>query len=102
MVEVLLAGRVVVWMLAGYVLGLAILVSIEHVNVWKHRRTHLLPLHVWSVALSYSLLLVYVLTETGPLGWRAVIYIPGLMAGAVAMTVLVRHQRLVHHPDAEF
>lgn len=96
--DVLLFGRLVVWILAGYVLGLALLVSIEHVNVWKHRKTHLLPLHVWSVALSYSLLLAYVLTESGPLGWRAVIYLPGLVAGAVAMTVLVRHQRLVKYP----
>lgn len=91
----LLLGRLVVWLLGGYLLGTSLIVTYEHFRVWRAGRGRLLPLHVWSVAVSYDLLIVIVLTRTGPLDAQAVIYIPALLLGCVAMTVLIQHQRLI-------
>ena len=89
-------GRLVVWVLGGYLLGTSLIITLEHLRVWRRNQSHLLPLHVWTVAVSFDLLIVHVLTLAGPLDWRAFIYLPGLLLGCISMTILMVHQRLVY------
>lgn len=85
--------RLVVWVVGGFVLGATFMVAMRHLRMWRestHKR--LLPLHVWTIALSYDLLLAALLSRTGPADWRAFIYIPAILLGAVAMVVMLRYQ----------
>lgn len=85
--------RLPVWILGGFVLGATFMVAMRHLRMWRestHKR--LLPLHVWTIALSYDLLLAALLTRTEPADWRAFIYIPAILLGAVAMVVMLRYQ----------
>jgi len=96
--NLLFAGRLIVWLLGGVLVSLTFMVTWDHLHTWVRKgkdKSRSLPLHVWTVALSYDLLVIALLTRTGPLDWRAFIYIPALLLGVFAMYVLVKHQRLV-------
>lgn len=88
-----LALRLPVWIVGGFVLGATFMVAVRHLQAWRHSPAkRLLPLHVWTIALSYDLLLVALLTRTGPADWRAGIYIPAILLGAAGMVVMLRYQ----------
>ncbi len=93
MTATLEVGQLLVWIMGGYVLGTTLLVVWTHFVMWRANVSLLLMMHVWAIALSYDLLIVSLLTRTGPLDFRALIYVPGLLLGAVGMTVLLHYQR---------
>ncbi len=100
--DALYVGRLLVWLLGGGLVSLTFMVVWDHLRTWRRKgkdMRRMLPLHVWTVALSYDLLVITVLSRTGPLGWRAFIYVPALLIGVFAMYVLVKHQRLVIEDD---
>lgn len=71
-------------------LTFAMVVMIRYYRTWKDlgRKGQPLPLHVWLVSASYYLLLVSLATRT--LDWRALIYVPALVAGVASSVVLLR------------
>lgn len=85
-------GRAILTGLGGLLLGMTLVVASRHFVAWRQGSGHLIPLHVWTIAASYSCLLILMLTRAGPLGWRGWLQIPATLLGIWAMVALLRHQ----------
>lgn len=86
---------------SAFLFGMTLVVSIKYWLRWKRLRPQpaLLPLHIWTVALSYDLLLLGVAFQalTRVRWWHPYIYLPAMLLGAVAMVVIVKHQHDNRH-----
>lgn len=76
-------------------IGAALVVAVRYAYVWKRapsRRSRLLPLHIWTVALSYAIITTLAVTaRANGLGEplvRWVGYGVGVTLGVVAMVVI--------------
>jgi len=102
--------RMVLLALSGFLGGTTIVIALKYYHAWRtHTREDwrgLLPLHVFTVSLSYNFLLLYSTVETYlRIGtdddipwWRAALLIPAYVFGFVAMRAmwkLRRKKRLV-------
>jgi hypothetical protein len=89
------AAHVTVYILGGFVLGSTLLVAAQYFARWRSAPSgrRLLPLHVWTLAVSYDLLLLSQLSRFEPFDWRTFLYVPALLLGDAAMIAMLRHQR---------
>lgn len=90
---VLLLFRILLRIAGGFLLGSTLLVVWTHIKEWRRRDGALLPLHVWSIALSYDLFLFLTMTRIWPLDWRTPFLVIAIGLGSVGMLVLLKHQR---------
>lgn len=94
--------------LAGGIVTMACLTIWRYVRLWRATpgSKGLLPLHVWTVASSYLLLVVLMLLgaisgQTELADWRAWVRIPALGFGFVAMFILFNFQRKTYRLTKE-
>ena len=76
--------------LIAMVMALAFLVMGRYVRMWKRGSRALLPLHVWTMVLSYYLLILTLASR--PIDWRAVGFIPALLLGLFSLATMWRLQ----------
>lgn len=76
----------------AFLLGMTLVVAARHFHAWRTGGGGLLPLHIWTIAGSYDLLLLLVVTRTGPLGWRGWVQFPAVVLGVWAMLAMLRFQ----------
>lgn len=86
--------KILLLLLTGVLIGLSAVVVYRYMRRWRDlRKEHgprLLPLHIWSVALSYDLLLVgvYLQVLVKLRWWHPIVYIPAVILGIYAMIVI--------------
>ena len=93
--------RMVLLSLSSFLIGSTLVISARYFFAWRVRRNDwrgLLPLHVFVVALSYDLMMVYSTVETYlRIGdnadvpwWRAALLVPAYITGFIAMWSIAR------------
>lgn len=85
-------GRTLLVSAGALLLGMTLVVVVRHFHAWRVGRGGLLPLHIWTIAASYDLLLFLVVTRTGPLGWRGWVQLPAVALGVWAMLAMLKYQ----------
>lgn len=91
-----LLAAVAVYVVTFFIIGSSLLVAAQFFLRWRAtvRGSRLLPLHVWTLALSYDALLVMgVAYWPHAPTWVACLYVPTLLLGVAAMVAMLRHQR---------
>jgi len=96
----------VVGLMAAGLMGFTFIVAMRywasyHISVTRGRvRRGLLPLHVWTIALSYDLLLLAVVIQMAvrTRWWHVVLFLPALFLGIIAMAVISRLGKLNSMP----
>ena len=92
----------VIGLLAGGLMGFTVVVALRYWARWHvaategQARSGLLPFHVWTIALSYDLLLLGVVIQMSVRvrWWHVVIDLPALILGIIAMVVVSRLGKL--------
>jgi hypothetical protein len=93
-------------LMAAVLMGFTVIVGLRYWWGW-HRIVkagladrHLLPLHVWVVAISYNCFLLGVVIQMSVLvrWWHPLVYLPGIALGFFAMVVMNKVGRLREMP----
>lgn len=103
-----LATQLLVSAMSAFLMGFVLVIAWRYMRVYARAPRdwrRLLPAHVWTIALSYDLLLLYATVEVylraadpdATLSWRAPILIVAYVLGVIAMAIIGRLHRL--RPD---
>ena len=85
--------RLIIHLLGGVVFSLSGFVIYKHIKRWQaNKRYSLLPFHVWTIALSYDLLVLSLMTRIPRGDWAFVFGCTGLLLGICSLSILVRFQ----------
>lgn len=86
-------ARWAVALAAGMTLMLSVYVISAHIQRWRGGVRKLLPLHVWTIAVAYNLIVMGMLLREVRFSVAFLIYYPGILLGIWSLLVLARSQR---------
>lgn len=78
--------------LGGVVFALSSFVIVRWYRAWKRQKSHPLPLHVWSIAISYNMLVLSLMFRIPKGGVAFAFGCAGLLLGSYSLWVLSKYQ----------
>ena len=80
----------IAYLCGGVLLATSLYIVIRYLQRWRKRKSNPLPLHVWTITVSYVLIVLSILVGPKEYNISFWFYIPGFVLGTYALWTLTR------------